>query len=57
MVKFDDFTVKYLKKFYYNRKDFILPGLKELKNKIMESYNNKINYNIENYEIPINKIC
>lgn len=56
MVKFDDFTVKYLKKFYYNRKDFILPGLKELKNKIMQSFNNKINYNIENYEIPINKI-
>jgi len=59
MVKYDDFTIKYLKYFMDKRdtKNLILPTLKEKRN-IVSNYikNNKVNFKIEEYKIPQNKI-
>ena len=56
MVKFTDFTKKYLKTFYNKRGDEVLPGLKELRKKVYKNYNKNLKYDIEEYHIPIEKI-
>ena len=56
MVKFDDFTIKYLKIFIGKRSNEILPNLKELKRQVLVSINKSLKYKIEEYSIPLLKI-
>jgi len=56
MVKFDNFTAKYLKFFFDKRSNYILPGLKDLKRQVSKSINTNINYKIEDYTISLSKI-
>lgn len=56
MVKFDNFTAKYLKLFFDKRNNYILPGLKDLKRQVSKSINTNINYKIEDYTISLPKI-
>lgn len=56
MVKFDSFTKKYMKIFYDKKGDEVLPGLKELRKKVFDTYDKNIKYNIEEYIIPLVKI-
>jgi len=56
MVKFDDFTVKYLKLFYNKREPILFPDLKNLRTLIKNSFNKKLKFDIDDYEIPLKKI-
>ena len=56
MVKFDDFTVKYLKLFYNKREPILFPDLKNLRSSMKNSFNEKLKFDIIDYEIPLKKI-
>ncbi|MBU3733968.1 MAG: hypothetical protein FGM30_05660, partial [Candidatus Fonsibacter sp.] len=56
MVKFDDFTIKYLKIFYNKREPIIFPDLKNLRRLFKNSFNKNLKYDITDYEIPMSKI-
>jgi hypothetical protein len=56
MVKFDDFTIKYLSMFYNKREPIVFPDLKKLRTLVKNSFNKNVKYDTFDYEIPINKI-
>ena len=57
MIKFDDFTNKYLKMFMEKRSKIIFPKLKKMRSDINNYIkNNKIKFKIEEYVIPEKKL-